>query len=156
MMKITSETLKSSKPFKLWDLAVYAAVAVIICVLFVSFCAVGKSKPENIEVRQNGVLLMSCDFDGNAQIFAPALIEQSADGDSISFKIYTDENRSGYNVLTVSVNERSARVTDSDCSARKDCVHTRAITISGAVIICAPHALEIKATSSSTDQPSIG
>ena len=68
--------------------------------------------------------------------------------------VYTSSDKLGKNVIFVDVKNNTVKVIESTCSISKDCVHSPAISKSGA-IYCAPHGIKIIPNGSSGNIPAI-
>lgn len=155
MGKIDADVLKNSKPFKKFDLLVYLSVLVLIFSLFLCYNTCSGGEIEKLSISRGGTTLFVYDFsDGTYEIFSENVsVEESG---VLTVTVLT-EDRTGQNVVEIDKNEKSARVTDADCSARKDCVHSPAIKKAGASIVCVPHGLVISADGNGgIDRPVVG
>ena len=67
--------------------------------------------------------------------------------DTVKLLFVTDggslSEHTDYNIIEINKSARSVRITESDCSNRKDCVYSPAITNSAGLIVCSPHRLRI-------------
>lgn len=79
-------------------------------------------------------------------------VNQTENGYEIT--VYTSD-KSGYNVIYIDTQERTAKVIKTNCSERKDCFHAPAIKSNG-TIFCNPHDLLIKPTAPRQSAPITG
>ena len=140
------EEVKNSKWFSIWDMIAFGAVLITSVALIIAF-TVGRDKSalDGFYVSYNGAQVYSYDFrDGQSVVLSESNIEVlSENEDGISLRFYTD-GKKGFNDIFVDLNKRSVTVTDSDCSAHKDCVYTPTMTSNASTpIICTPHSLSI-------------
>ena len=141
--------VKKDRFFRVWDILVYGAVAAVVIVLFTVFVFTGSGgKLAAVNVNYDGKPAFSCDLtDGSYEIFMPENIAVRQEGDILTVMFCIDGGSlsvpEGYNVISVDLARRSVSVTESDCSNRRDCVHTPAMTDTNGIIICTPHRLEI-------------
>ena len=75
----------------------------------------------------------------------------------ITYKItvFTNQEKSGYNVIFIDTKERTEKVIYANCSDRKDCFHSPAIKNNG-TIYCSPHDLLIKPIAQKNSAPITG
>ena len=139
------ENIKAGKPFKLWDLVLFLAmgIAVFLLFLFLVILPIGKSA-DGFKVFVSGKEILSYKFaDASYSLSEFDGIVEKVDGDGkVDFYVYLQKDKKDFNVVTVNLTAKSVRVSDANCSVRKDCAHSPEIKDSG-VIICAPHNLKI-------------
>lgn len=150
--------IKNSKPFEKSDVFLYASSLVILAVLFIVFVVFPTNKLSNgFNISLDGKTAIVINVKSRTYSIANEFADdisviESEDG--ISFEIFTDDN-GGYNVVYVNYDSMQAKVSDSNCSIRKDCVHTSPIKDSG-VIVCAPHKLKVSLIGNTSDNPIVG
>lgn len=140
------EQVKTDKWFKIWDILVYGLIIGVIVALFIVFAFVGKGeKPNGITVSYKGEKVFSYNFDkGEYEIAKADYIEVKEDGEERLFLTFYTDGKSGYNDIEINKRNKSVKVTASNCSTHRDCVHTPALSGSRSVpILCTPHALSI-------------
>lgn len=148
-----TKQVRNNKFFSRWDLIVYA-VLLLAVVLSVSLLLVYTSEPSRIdylEIRSDGDRIAVYDFESRAlqaETGKESLFSTETQGDETRIFIYTAEG--GFNLLTVDNAERTADMSDADCSAGKDCtlMHIRR---AGQTIVCVPHGLVIEGKTVSED-----
>lgn len=134
--------VKADKGFKIWDLAVYGAVAIVAVVIFLAVFLTRDSSPlEGVRVYSRGTPVFEYVFgkdeykilgDGAAEVVV-------TDGDGeLTVRVTTDD---GYNVISVN-KSGGVKVTEADCK-NKDCVYIPEITDNGGIIFCSPHGLRV-------------
>lgn len=142
------EQVKKRKPFALWDLAVYGALAMFIVILFIAFVFTADRSPiDGIRFVYDEETVYSYSF-ADGSFVADGWenrIEEERDGNELVVTFYEDEARSEYNVITIDLQRRAAKVTDTNCSRHKDCMYMKEIATVDGVIICVPHGLKILA-----------
>lgn len=140
------EQVKTGKWFKIWDLLVYGLLAGVIVALFITFALVGKgSKPNGITVSYKGERVFVYNFDkGEYDVLKADYIDVKEDGEDKLLLTFYTQGKSGYNDVEINKKDKSVKVTASNCSTHKDCVHTPALSGTRSVpILCTPHALSI-------------
>lgn len=152
MGKTGTDVIKTSKPFKKFDLIVYLSVLLLIFSLFLCFPTCGGETPLKIEISRGGETLFACDFSDGAYTAYSGDVSVSGE----QTLVVTVRSGEGYNVIEIDIKERTVCVADANCSSRKDCVHSPAITAAGGTIVCAPHRLVISAAGASSDRPVVG
>ena len=153
--------VRGDRGFRIWDLAVYAALAVIIIALFIAFVFTADSSPitsvsivSGFGSEQHTI----CTY--NFQTDALNILDNSAisvshsksDGIELTFRGSGDE----YNVIYIDKANHSVSVTSANCPAQ-DCVHSPHITANSSLpIVCATHELVIRSDVSDDDTIIIG
>lgn len=141
--------VKKDRFFRLRDLIVYGAIAAVVAVLFLTvFLTRDRSGLEAVEAYYRNTLAFSYDFVADEyEVYLPQNIAVEAGESQITVTFCTDggslSEPCDYNIICINKISRSVSVTESDCSARRDCVYTSAITNNSGAIICTPHALRI-------------
>ena len=152
-MKTNTETNKR-KFFTGRDVVVYIITAVAVVALFFAFViSPKKSESDGFRAYADGELLFSYYYDDDktdVTEYGKSRIERSGD----TIYIYTDGERSGFNKLTIDRENKTVKVTDSDCSKTRDCVYEPALKHGGA-IYCVPHKLKITSISGGESVPPI-
>lgn len=140
MSKTTLENIKKDKGFKIFDLAVYGVIVLIIAVTFIAVFATKDSSPlKGVCVYLNEAVVFEYDFENDSYEKAEGYdIEVSDKGESLQIKISVKE---GYNLIEID-KKGSVRIKEADCHGR-DCVYSPAITDSNGIIFCSPHLLKI-------------
>ncbi len=144
------EQLKNNKTgiFKLPDLIIYGIVVLLVSSLFL-IPLLNKSSGDfnGFDVYKNGEIIFSLSFDDkyaySVNENSKDLVEVSYGDNKVTVKIFTDENKKDYNLISCDLQEKSVCVVDSTCSVRKDCVSFKPIVDNSGVIICQPHGLKI-------------
>lgn len=142
MKKEKFRELKDSKPFEIGDILVYSALFILLLILFVFFViapSTAKTDGFNIFIDGNKVAVYRYG-EGLSVVDNSYQSLVIYDHQNKTITIYIDDNKTEYNVITVNVQNKTAKVTDANCSTSKDCVHTPAL---GNAIVCAPHKLKI-------------
>ena len=154
MARIDADVIKTSKPFKKFDLSLYISVFVIIVVLFLCYNSCGKQKNISaIEISVKGEIVYTYDFSsGKSAVYSSSVTEEKQGG----LLLVTVKTEGGFNLIEIDAEERSARMRDADCSARRDCVHTKAIGRNGGAIVCVPHEVVVSASGGGVQPPVAG
>ncbi len=137
--------VKNSLPFKHWDLLIYSLTIILIVLLFVFLVILPKNvNSTGFEVFVNGKVAFSFDYakysyqiDGEFN----SMVEVENEENGFSFKLYSDKEKTHFNVIFVNTTNKSVKMTDSNCFS-KDCVYSPAISDKG-VILCAPHGMKV-------------
>ena len=138
--------LKNQKFFLKKDLLLYASLAVLILALLTVFIFIPQPQAiAELQIRHRNVLIYRYDFEKGEGAITAADFEEKITittiGDKTEIRI---EIGGHYNVITVE--GKTAKVTDADCSLRKDCVNAfPSLTNAGQTTICQPHNLKITA-----------
>ena len=135
----------SSKLFKKGDVFVYSFLAIAFLLLFLFLIIIPtkiSSKGFSISVDGNSVANYYYE-NQSLEILDSSysqLISYDTKGNTIT--VYTDSTKEHYNVISIDNANKTARVSDANCSISKDCVYTPSIKNNSA-IVCAPHKLKI-------------
>ena len=128
-MKNAKDSL-TKKPFKVFDIIVYAVLAAAIVCLFLF---VRPESGRSIEVLYKGERVLIYDLSTNNYSFSDTVEKLSEN----KFRIKTEN---GFNDVEINIDKKTATVTDADC-AGKECV---AMSLNSGAIVCVPHSLVIK------------
>ncbi len=139
LKKVTQ--VKADKGFKIWDLIVYGAVALIIAAIFLAvFLTKDDSPLKGVRIYTQDAAVFEYDFQsGEYKNLSPESVTVEEDESAIKITVSAG---GGYNVVFIDLKEKSVKVTEADCGKR-DCVYTAAITDSSGMIYCSPHKLRI-------------
>ena len=122
------EQVKNKKPFALWDLAVYAALAVFIVILFIAFVFTADRSPiDGIRFVYDEETVYTYSFADGSTVAEgwESRITEETDGGILTVTFFEDEARTEYNVVTIDLTAHTAKVTDTNCSRHKDCICDR-------------------------------
>lgn len=138
--------VKADKGFKIGDLILYGAVAVLIAALFLTFFLTSDTTPaQGFQITYNGNAVFRYDFyEEKYAVLRAENIEIVSESEEELLLVFYTDGRGGYNKITVDKGNRSVRVTDADCSARKDCVYMPAVSDNSSVIVCMRHSMVIE------------
>jgi hypothetical protein len=163
--KITGENFALSakreqvQPFLKRDLFVYPAIFLFVLILFLIVLLPAKSKTIGFTVSHQDTVILTFTHEKAQPITLNPEYENLVEIEKIDqgykVKIYTSLDKIGYNTIVFDQEKRTAKVTDSNCSERKDCFHTPAISDNG-TIYCSPHKLLIKPIGNVADTPITG
>ena len=134
--------VKRAAWFKGWDLLVYAVLLVLLAALFFAFVILPeRGALTGIEILLKNERVFTCDFEeGTYETFGESVQVKEA-GSLLTVTVTTEE---GYNVVVINMQERTADMTDADCSWSRDCVHMAPISDTmSAQIACIPHGLVV-------------
>ncbi len=135
------------------DIVVYTALLAVIVFLFMFFFVFSNNKTtEGFTVSVNGKTVLTYYYNAKTVIADDTSVEIKIIDDKIY--IFFDEGKKDFNELTVDLNKRTVKVTDSSCSDTKDCILEPAVGNSGA-IYCAPHKLKISVLNEKENLPPI-
>ncbi len=144
--------LKSQRPFKKWDLLLYALTLIFIFTLFLTF-VITPNAVQNVgfKVVKDGKTVLTFNYESEELKVSNAFKDYvESDVVNRTIKIYTAD-KSGFNTLTYNTAEKSVKVTDSNCdlvTSSRDCLYFPAIKDNHGSIFCVPHSLKILPLSS--------
>ncbi|MBQ8426709.1 MAG: hypothetical protein IJX16_02990 [Clostridia bacterium] len=144
---MNTERFKNSKPFGLWDIAIYLTVALLVFVLFLVFIIIPHFSEKDgygfiVECDGNTVITYhygSENFNVNEDFISRVEITKTEGGYEVT--LYTSLDKSGFNTLLVNERDKTVKMLNSDCRS-KQCTYLHAIGGSG-IIYCAPRLLKI-------------
>lgn len=144
------EQVKKDRFFKIWDILIYGIIAAVIVALFLAVTLTAdKSSLSGIEGYYNNNLAFTYNFaeDELKVVLTDNIKVEENNSDTVKLLFVTDggslTEHTDYNIIEINKSARSVRITESDCSNRKDCVYSPAITNSAGLIVCSPHRLRI-------------
>ncbi len=138
------ERVKKDGFFKLKDLIVYGCIALAVIGAFLGvFLTDKKSAADRLEIYYREKLLYTYDFSAKNGIMTDSgkkYVTVTETEDSLKAEIVVPE---GKNVLKIYAD--GAKMVESDCSVRADCVHSFGkISNGGDAIYCLPHKIEVR------------
>lgn len=151
------EQVKKDKGFKLPDLIIYGAVAVIIAVLFITLFAVRSNQSlRGVKIKIYGNEVFACSFEDKT--YASFAEDGSVEFTEIEngMQRVTIKCSQGYNIVEINYNERTVKVVEADCR-NGDCVYsnihpTQIIKSNKSLpIYCNPHGMLIEPLDYSPD-----
>lgn len=152
--------VRGDRGFKVWDLAVYGAIALIIVSLFITLAfTLDKSPVNGINVYYRNEVVFVYDFDGSAyRVVDAAHVQVTSESDDTLIIRFYGAGVDEFNDIVIDKGAHSVYVREANCSLRKDCVHTNAITDKSGLIICTPHSMKIQPTNYEIDpnDPDVG
>ena len=153
------ERIKESKPFHFGDLFVYILSAIFLFILFAVFVIFPPTtQSDGIKITKDGKEVFTYYFSSHdyqiVNEFSDLIVVNESD-EGLYVKIFFDDLKRSFNVVYIDFSSSTARVTESNCSSSKDCVHSSPVKDSG-VIVCAPHKLKIAPLVEKIDQPTVG
>ena len=127
-------------------MAVYIAAIIVLTALFVFFVILpANGNGEGFVVSVNDQTAFIYDYESKKyeiKEFDGYIEMGDADlNGTFYFTVFTKDG--GYNVIEVVPNEKTVRVSESNCSSKKDCVFTPAVKNGSGAIFCMPHGLKI-------------
>ena len=142
------------------DIVVYASL--VLCLLFAFLILVfpkANSKYSGFTLLKANETVLTFSFESSTPLkiedkFA-LLTEVEQVDNAYKITVFTNQEKSGYNVILIDTKERTAKVIDANCSERKDCFHSPAIKNNG-TIYCSPHDLLIKPIAQKNGAPITG
>ncbi len=138
--------VKQGKWFRVWDLIIYGAVIALLIALFLAvFLTRDKTPANGVRLYYKGEAVCEYDYKTDKlNIIKADNIQVEENGEELlHFTFYTD-GKSGFNKVEINKKEKSVTVIDADCSLRKDCVYSPAITNNSSYISCPPHNFTIE------------
>ena len=142
------EQVKKDRGFKLFDLIIYGAVAALVVALFLGVFLTRDTSPlSGIRIYYDNTVIYEYVFEeseggANGETLRADCVEDvKSEGDGVTLKISVE---GGYNTVLINTAARTAEVIDADCSNRRDCVYSPALSDNSSFICCVPHKLKIE------------
>lgn len=138
------DEVKQNKWFRAWDIIIYAVILIAAVALILAFTLGGdRSEVEGFYVAYKGERVLSFDFsEDSPKVLDGNRITVSAQGNVFTIRFETEDG--GYNIIEADAENKTVRVTESNCSLHKDCTYTAPIkSNSSPSIVCTPHSLVI-------------
>lgn len=134
------EQVKNFKWFSIWDIVAFGVIiAVAVALILVFTIGRDRSTLGGFSVSYQGESVYEYDFNSGKVLKINEKYIR-VDGNVLRF----DDGNGGYNVIYVDTAAKTVDVTDSNCSAHKDCVHTAKLSNnSSPPIICTVHGLTV-------------
>lgn len=151
MKEEKTNTANSIKAFKINDIILYALTIFIVAICFLTPLFIKNENTNSFSVYKSDSLVLVFDYEKDKCVIENeylSLVEVKEENNEILITVYTSAEKTHFNTLLVNLTDNSVRVKESNCSLRKDCVHTREIVNGEGVIICLPHGLKIMPTGS--------
>ncbi len=158
------EEIKKRKPFAIWDLLIYGILIAVILLLFGIFVFGGSGKAaDGIQITNlDGKLIYSYEYGkpkGKIALEWQDRVEEKQEEGTLLVTVYFDAEKKDYNVLAIDLEKKTAKMRDANCSFRKDCTNTKAVTSERDIIVCLPHKLKVCALGGEKEdlsKPSLG
>ncbi len=138
--------IKKDKGFRIWDLAVYAVIVVVIAAIFCAVFFTRDTSPlGGVSIYLKNELVFDISFDGSSSAYNIYSGAVSVEEESSSAMTLRVSSGSAYNVVQIDLSGPSVSVTEANCH-RKDCIYAAPITDNNGIIYCSPHGLKIVPT----------
>ena len=155
LKKEVVQFIKSNKPFRIYDIIVYAGVLIVLLALFLAFLLPSGASSNGFEVLLGGERVLSYEYSSDNLTVLEKFNNSVTINDDGSITIYTSTDKSAFNTISINKEEKTVKVIDANCSIKKDCVHTPELKGESGAIICLPHGLKIISLSGYVP-PSVG
>ncbi|MDE7082436.1 MAG: NusG domain II-containing protein [Clostridia bacterium] len=148
------EQVKVDKGFRIWDLIIYGAIAVIVAVLFiVIFVTKDESPLTGVRVFVEGQTVFEYEFNGEPMYSETVKAEHVKEDDS-GLTVTVNSSDGGVNVIYIDKSAKTVKVTEANCNG-KQCVYFHAIDDNNKLIYCSPHGLRIEPLSRDYSDPNL-
>lgn len=134
-----------NKLFKKSDVLVYALVIVCVFFLFLFFVIIpSSSQQRGFSIWVEGNKVAEYYYEGQSLSINDRNFEDKIyfDSEKLTITVYYDQAKTQYNVISIDHANKSAKISEANCSVSKDCVYTPSLNGDSA-IVCAPHKLKI-------------
>ncbi len=144
------EQLRADRGFKIWDIAVYAALVIVILALFAVFVFPKKNTPlTSIKITKGFGLepVTVCTYSfvlDSLEVAEPEVITVEENTAALIRLTFHGDGEGEYNTIVIDKSAVSVKVTSANCPAL-NCVYTAAITSNASSpIICSTHQMIIQ------------
>lgn len=136
--------IKVRKPFEVIDIFIYLFLLIVVFVLFLCFVILPHlESAEGFLIAKNGNTIVNFDYSsGKYSVDSEFKKLVVVDENSCTITVYTNEQKSEYNVIVFDREKKVVKMLDSTCSSTKDCIYEPEISVNG-MIFCAPHDLKV-------------
>ena len=147
MKKNLYDDVKQRKPFVLIDIAVYAAIVLTVVGFFLAFIIFPKNENSDgfkVFVDEKEIFVFyydTCDYE-TKEYGGKIEMQTVEDKKTYVVRIFPRGDQE-FNLLYVNAEEKTVKITDANCSNRKDCVYTPEIKSGSGAIYCMPHKLKV-------------
>lgn len=150
--------VKSSKPFKRFDILIYTFVILLISILFLFFVILpNKENIKGFKVTVDNELVLTYIF--GKEIDIPnehkEMVEITTNDGYSYIKVFTDNNKTEYNVISINLENKEVKITEANCSSSHDCTLFPPLK-NGGSIICLPHKLKLLSLEKGFSDPVVG
>lgn len=146
------EQVKKDKGFRIFDLIIYGAIAVIVAVLFIVIFTTRNTDPlTGVKVSVKAQVVLEYEFEGELKTYSDVLIVKE-DDKGITVTIRT--GKEGINILYIDKVKRSAKMTEANCNGG-DCKHFPDMNDKSKYIYCSPHGVKVEPLYKDYDNPNI-
>ena len=145
--------VKNSKWFRVWDILIYGVIiAVTVALLLAFYFTKDKSPADGIRIlyKNQSVFEYYYSTDSYKIIKDSNIVIEDESAAKLTLTFYTD-GKSGSNTVVIDKTKKSVKVTEADCSTRKDCVYMPEIKDNSGFISCSPHMMTIQPFNPKTD-----
>lgn len=143
----TEQSKEKLYVFRKLDVLIYLVCAVLVATLFFVFVIPADAAYSvGFKVYYGQTVIYSYVYGETATVrdeWTDNIEISDKNGGEFIVKIFTGNDKEFFNVLSVNDSEKSVRVSFSNCSTSKDCVHTPPLSGLGGAIICVPHNIRI-------------
>lgn len=148
------EQVKADKGFKIWDLIIYGAIAVLVAVLFIVIFATKDESPlTGVRVFVEGQSVFEYEF-GGEPVYSEAVTKENVEEDDKGLTVTVNSAGGGVNVIYIDKTAKTVKVTEANCNG-KQCVYFPAIDDNSKLIYCNPHGLRIEPLLRNYDDPNL-
>ena len=139
--------IKNGKPFKRADIFIYIfCILISIVLLFYFIFPTSNTAGDGFCVFINNEQVLKYNFSTCTIDIKDEFIEQVIfNKQDCTIKVYSDNEKTHYNIIKFDNEKCTAFVLDSNCSSSKDCTYFTPITKKGGEIYCLPHGVKISA-----------
>ncbi len=144
----TVESIKRNKPFKPWDILVYALVIIAVAAMFISVFVKNEKQGDitGIKIEYDNNLIATFYYADNSLVKEVGYEEwtvMSEEKEGYKIEIYTPRNDGDFNIMYIEKSSGIVTMLNANCSlVIKDCTYM-SIKKASDSIICIPHDLVI-------------
>ena len=134
--------VKKDKGFKIWDLIIYGAIALLVAVLFmVTFLTRDTSPLSGVRIYSDNKIVFEYSFEsGEYKNLNESAVSVIADNEqTLKIKVFYEDE---FNTVVID-KAGSVKVTEADCF-NKTCIAMKEIKDNSGLIYCSPHRLRIE------------
>lgn len=145
------EQVKKDRGFKLFDIIVYVAVAVLVAALFIAlFATSDKSELSGIKISVRAQVVFEYEFGGTPLALSKG-VEVKEDERGVEVSVAFGEDK---NTVYIDKQKRTVKMTGANCNG-KQCLYFAEMRDNADFIYCNPHGLKVEPLKTEIDDDKV-
>ena len=149
-LKKIEQIKQQDKGFKLFDILIYAAVILIVAVLFIAlFTTRDTSSLTGVQISVKAQVVFEYQFGDENPLTCAEGVEWNRDGEGITITVDIDGDK---NIIYLNTAKKTAKMIEANCRT-KQCTKFPTMTKNSDFIYCSPHGLNVQPLKKDLDDP---